>query len=98
MFGNGTTDEDYKKRLTHLHYQFVASAKAVKLGHEIDPENKIGCMLAGAITYPHTCDPKDVLLNQQTMEENFWYWEMFNALVAIHHMLKEFGENIILQI
>ena len=73
MFGDGTTDEDYKKRLTHLHYQFVASAKAVKLGHEIDPENKIGCMLGGAITYPHTCDPKDVLLNQQTMEENFWY-------------------------
>ena len=73
MFGDGTTDEDYKKRLTHLHYQFVASAKAVKLGHEIDPENKIGCMLAGAITYPHTCDPKDMLLNQQTMEENFWY-------------------------
>ena len=73
MFGNGTTNEDYKKRLTHLHYQFVASAKAVKLGHEIDPENKIGCMLGGAITYPHTCDPKDVLLNQQTMEENFWY-------------------------
>ena len=35
MFGDGTTDEDYKKRLTHLHYQFVASAKAVKLGHEI---------------------------------------------------------------
>ena len=73
MFGDGTTDEDYKKRLTHLHYQFVASAKAVKLGHEIDSENKIGCMLAGAITYPHTCDPKDILLNQQTMEENFWY-------------------------
>ena len=73
MFGDGTTDEDYKKRLTHLHYQFVASAKAVKLGHEIDPENKIGCMLGGAITYPHTCDPKDMLLNQQTMEENFWY-------------------------
>ena len=68
-----TPNEDYKKRLTHLHYQFVASAKAVKLGHEIDPENKIGCMLAGAITYPHTCDPKDMLLNQQTMEENFWY-------------------------
>ena len=73
MFGDGTTDEDYKKRLTHLHYQFVASARAVQIGHEIDPENKIGCMLGGAITYPHTCDPKDMLLNQQTMEENFWY-------------------------
>ena len=43
-------------------------------------------------------DPKDVLLNQQTMEEKLGIVEIFNALVAIHHMLKEFGENIILQI
>ena len=70
---DNASDEAYQEAYQHLHYQFVASAKAVKLGHEIDPENKIGCMLGGAITYPHTCDPKDVLLNQQTMEENFWY-------------------------
>ena len=70
---DNASDEAYQEAYQHLHYQFVASAKAVKLGHEIDPENKIGCMLAGAITYPHTCDPKDMLLNQQTMEENFWY-------------------------
>ena len=65
--------EAYQEAYQHLHYQFVASARAVQIGHQIDPENKIGCMLGGAITYPHTCDPKDVLLNQQTMEENFWY-------------------------
>lgn len=72
MFGSLDT-KSVKHRLTHLHYQFVASARAVKLGHEIDPENMIGCMLGGHITYPHTCDPKDILLNQQTMEESFWY-------------------------
>ena len=44
MTGDGTTDEDYKKRLTHLHYQFVASAKAVKLGHEIDSEKLDVCL------------------------------------------------------
>ena len=32
--------------LNAAHYQLLASAKAVALGHEIDPENKIGCMLA----------------------------------------------------
>ena len=70
---DNASDEAYQEAYQHLHYQFVASARAVQIGHEIDPENKIGCMLAGAITYPHTCDPKDMLLNQQTMEENFWY-------------------------
>lgn len=73
MFGDGANDEDYKKRLTHLHYQFVASAKAVIAGHAIDEENMIGCMLSGAIVYPHTCDPEDILLAQQANEENFYY-------------------------
>ena len=27
------------------HHEIVASAIATKLAHEIDPENKVGCML-----------------------------------------------------
>ncbi len=42
-----------------LHHQFLASAKAVKMGHEINPDFKIGMMLAGHITYPMTSNPKD---------------------------------------
>ena len=38
-----------------IHYQLVASALAVKIGHEIDPEFKIGCMIAGSPHYPLTC-------------------------------------------
>ena len=73
QFFGGFSDEEYKKRLTHLHYQFVASAKAVKLGHEIDPDYMIGCMLSGALVIPHTCDPADILLAQQSNEEFFYY-------------------------
>lgn len=37
----------------------VASAKATKLAHEIDPNNQVGCMLAGGSHYPYTCRPED---------------------------------------
>ena len=58
---------------THLHYQFVASAKAVKLGHEIDPENKIGCMICGITYYPLTSDPEDILFNRSKWEKGIFY-------------------------
>ncbi|MCR5776744.1 MAG: glycoside hydrolase family 1 protein [Lachnospiraceae bacterium] len=73
MFGFKFSDEEYKQRLQHLHYQFVASAKAVIAGHKINPDFKIGCMCSGMIVYPHTCDPKDVLLAQQTFEDGLYY-------------------------
>ena len=40
----------------------MASAKAVKLAHEIDPENKLGCMVAisQAVVYPADCAPANV--------------------------------------
>ena len=57
-----------------LHYEFVASAKAVQVAHEIDPEYVVGCMIAGGPSrYPLTCDPKDVLLNQEMLQENVYY-------------------------
>lgn len=48
-----------------LHHQFIASAMAVKLGHEIDPENKVGNMIAHSTMYPLTCNPDDVLICQE---------------------------------
>ena len=34
---------------------------------------KMGCMIAGMISYPLTCDPKDVLANQHHMQDSFYY-------------------------
>ena len=59
-FGGADWD-DPTRRLTGLHNQFVASARAVVQAHEIDPENKVGCMIAGSANYPYSCRPDDVL-------------------------------------
>ena len=44
-----------------IHHELVASAKAVKLAHEIDPANKVGCMVVGITVYPLTPNPDDIL-------------------------------------
>lgn len=67
------SDDIYQQAYQHLHYQFVASARAVKIGHEIDPENKIGCMICGITYYPSTCDPKDILFNRSKWEKGIFY-------------------------
>lgn len=56
-----------------LHNKFVASAKVVKYAHETYPNFVMGCMIAGLVNYPYTCDPKDVILCQQKMQDYFWY-------------------------
>ncbi len=57
-----------------LHNQFVASARCVKRAHEIDPNYVVGCMIGGGpSSYPYTCDPKDILKCQQSLQEGTYY-------------------------
>ena len=72
FFGGGS-DEAYQLAYQQLHHQFVASAKAVQIGHAIDQDNMIGCMIASAATYPHTCDPADILAAEHKRQENAYY-------------------------
>ncbi len=70
ILNEGTTDFTNQTdipnlRFQGLHHQFVASARAVKAGHEIDPDCKIGCMLCYITTYPLTCNPDDILEAQR---------------------------------
>ncbi|MCF0260864.1 MAG: family 1 glycosylhydrolase [Erysipelotrichaceae bacterium] len=60
---------DQRKIIEGLHNVMIASAKAVKIGHEINPDFVIGCMIAYKESYPLTCNPNDVLYNQQQMFE-----------------------------
>ena len=73
IMGNNDTKESKTKRFQALHHQFVASAKAVVLGHEINQEFKIGCMIAGSCSYPYTCNPDDVLSAQMQMYLGNYY-------------------------
>lgn len=56
-----------------MHHQFVASALATKICHEIIPESKVGCMLTKLTYYPYTCKPEDVLTAQQYMRSTYCY-------------------------
>lgn len=70
ILNEGTTDftnqvDIPQLRFQGLHHQFLASAKAVKLAHEIDPNYKVGCMQIFATMYPYTCNPDDIVLTQR---------------------------------
>ncbi|WP_137665289.1 6-phospho-beta-glucosidase [Enterococcus hulanensis] len=55
------------------HHQLVASALATKLAREIDPANKIGCMLAAGEAYPNTCNPNDIWAAKMLDREGFFF-------------------------
>ena len=55
------------ERFQALHHQFLASAKAVRLAHEVNSENKVGCMIASTVVYPFSCHPKDIVAAQEKM-------------------------------
>ena len=69
------TEEDNREEICMqaLHHQLLASAKIYNYAYRHYPELKMGCMIAGMISYPLTCDPKDVLANQHHMQDSFYY-------------------------
>ena len=71
--GNFSDVEDNpQQRFQALHHQLVANAKAIKLAHEKYPQFKMGNMIAYHLSYPITCDAKDVLANEHTMRIRNW--------------------------
>ena len=65
--------DDPQLRYQALHHQLVASAKAVLAAHEIDPECKVGNMIAMMPVYALTPDPKDQLKAQNDWRMHQWY-------------------------
>ncbi|GMA69015.1 6-phospho-beta-glucosidase [Leuconostoc litchii] len=67
------------------HNELVASARIVKIGHEINPDFEIGCMIAMGPIYPASMNPDDVLSAQKAMEKNYFF-----ADVHVHGEYPEF--------
>lgn len=64
---------DYQNIFQAWHNQFVASAKAVKIGHEINSDMKIGCMIIYATTYSIDANPINQMATlAQNQEFNFY--------------------------
>lgn len=55
------------------HYEMVASAKAVKLGHSINPNFKIGMMMMYPTFYGETCKPLDQLCSMEQIDKQYYF-------------------------
>ena len=58
---------------TAAHHELVASAKAVKLAHEMMPNTMVGCMLAAGQFYPYSCHPQDVYKGMESDRDNYFF-------------------------
>lgn len=65
-----------------VHHELVASAAAVKIAHEINPDFKVGCMILSMPIYPLTPAPSDVIM---AMKEDH-----FNTFFADIHVRGEY--------
>lgn len=86
--------DDPNKRYQALHNQFVASAKTVILGKQINPDFRFGTMICHITVYPLTPNPEDILLTQQEDQLR----NRFSADVQIkgrypYYMKKYFRDN-----
>jgi len=58
------------------HHELVASALAVIEGHKINPNFKIGCMLAMGPVYPETCRPDDQIMSLKEMDKSYIFGDV----------------------
>lgn len=55
------------------HYEVVASALAVKMGHQINPDFKIGSMINFTPLYPASAKSADILVAEKMMQRRYWW-------------------------
>lgn len=64
---------DKKQTLATIGYNMtLASCMAVKLGHEIDANNQMGCVFGIEPVYPINCDPENVLKAFMQTDRDFY--------------------------
>ncbi|MCG0556110.1 6-phospho-beta-glucosidase [Lactiplantibacillus plantarum] len=80
-------------RYQALHHQFIASALATKQLHAIDPDAKIGSMLARMQTYPATPNPADVQAAQVEDDKNLFFTDVQARGEYPEFMNRFFAEN-----
>lgn len=68
------------------HYELVASALVVKLGHHINPDFKIGCMINMTPVYPASSNPDDIFQAEKAMQRRYWFSDV--------HALGKYPKNM----
>ena len=61
----GSPKTDPQTHYRCIHHMFLASSKAIQMGHEMMPGSMFGTMYASSEVYPATCKPDDVFRRMQ---------------------------------
>ena len=86
-FEEGENEEKIKYQAAH--HELVASAIATKIAHEIDEDNKVGCMFAAGSAYPYSCKPEDVWQATQVDRESYFFVDVQARGKYPNYALKE---------
>ena len=76
-----------------IHHEFVASALATKIAHEIMPEAQVGCMILSMPTYPLTPNPADIIKVMECDHFNDFFGDMHVRGEYPGYMKRYFREN-----
>lgn len=76
-----------------VHHEFVASALAVKIGHDINPDFKIGCMVLSMPIYPLTPNPEDVIAVMEKDHLNMFFADVHVRGTYPGYMNRYFREH-----
>lgn len=89
--------EDIEKtQYQAIHNELLASAKATKLLHEIDPNAKIGSMLAAGSYYPLTPNPEDVFAALEENRKSYFFVDVQSRGYYPAYKIKELERKGIL--
>ncbi|MGX7173663.1 6-phospho-beta-glucosidase [Enterococcus ratti] len=91
VFEEGENTEQIKYQAAH--HELVASAIATKIAHEVDSENKVGCMLAAGVNYPYTCKPEDVWACRKADRKNYFFIDVQSRGEYPTYALKEMEQK-----
>lgn len=76
-----------------IHHELVASATAVKIGRDLIPNAKIGCMILGMPVYPLTPKPDDVVASMMRERESMFFSDVHARGKYPRYMKRFFKEN-----
>lgn len=76
-----------------IHHELVASASVTKIGHEINPDFQIGCMVISMPAYPMTPNPKDVLASRHFENQNYLFSDIHARGKYPNYIKRYFKEN-----
>lgn len=86
-------EDRYRSVYTAVHHVLVASARAVRLCHELVPDGQIGCMLNAGIYYPATCNPLDVQAAQGENRKHYMFTDVQVRGYYPSYVLKEYERH-----